>query len=118
MSAHDDNMFIFIQSLTILVRDWMHPTEKPYGFHGGQALIEQNLNLENAVNLTEEIRELRQDIRHRLFRSVHAFLMPHPGPIVAQGQFSGNLSGLPIAWDSVHWHIPFIFLLAIYKWNG
>lgn len=77
------------QDLLFLVRDWnLDDTE---GYEGGESLLKKRLEITQKMN--DEKRELRQHIKS-CFKSIKAFLMPHPGDIVRKGEFQGETSKL------------------------
>lgn len=107
------------QYLLFLVRDWPYAFETNYGWHG-QDIIDELL--EQNEEQTDEMRELRQQIESS-YDEISAFLMPHPGFIVAQGKnFTGNLDEiLPQFLDSVKELVPQLFApqnLVVKKING
>lgn len=76
------------QKLLFIVRDWPYPYETNYGWHG-QKVIDDFLSTTN--DQTADMRMLRTRIRDS-FDEIQAFLMPHPGFIVSQGNnFTGDL---------------------------
>lgn len=76
------------QHLLFIVRDWPYAFETNYGWHG-QTVIDEIL-AENKEQ-TSEMRRMRKRIDSS-FNEIGAFLMPHPGKIVAQGKnFTGSL---------------------------
>lgn len=77
------------QDLLFLVRDWnLDDTE---GYEGGEHLLKKRLEITSKMN--DEKRELRQHIKS-CFKSIKAFLMPHPGDVVRKGEFQGETSKL------------------------
>lgn len=40
-------MFLFLQQLTFLVRDWQFEYETPYGFEGGEEILTKRLQVNN-----------------------------------------------------------------------
>lgn len=76
------------QKLLFIVRDWPFGYETNYGWHG-QKVIDEIL-----AGNSEQTPEMTQ-LRKRLdssFNDIGAFLMPHPGKAVAQGNtFTGDL---------------------------
>merc|ERR1712131_345685 len=73
------------QDLLFLVRDWnLDDTE---GYEGGESLLKKRLEITQKMN--DEKRELREHIKS-CFKSINAFLMPHPGPIVRKQEFKGE----------------------------
>lgn len=76
------------QKLLFIVRDWPFGFETSYGWHG-QTVIDQILAGNNEQ--TPEMKQMRKRIDSS-FENIGAFLMPHPGMIVAQGNtFTGDL---------------------------
>lgn len=76
------------QKLLFLVRDWPYETEVSYGWHG-QEIIDEMFKTND--ELTDGMRQTRTEIKSS-FEEIGAFLMPHPGMMVARGnQFTGNL---------------------------
>lgn len=74
------------EELVFIIRDWAHANENNYGESG---TFVQKLLKESESN---EMRELTDRIRSN-FDTVKAYLMPHPGLIVSQGNaFDGKLS--------------------------
>lgn len=69
------------QKMVFIVRDWPFATETDYGWHG-QKTVEEIL-AGGAHKTREQI--------YSSFEQVNAFLMPYPGPIIAQGE---NLTSL------------------------
>lgn len=81
------------QKLLFLVRDWPNPQEIPYGLKGGQFFVDNQILAENDEQ-TPDMRRLRTRIRSS-FEKIQAFLLPHPGLIVAQGgKFFGDLDDI------------------------
>lgn len=76
------------QSLLFIIRDWPFPYENAYGWQD-QKLIGDLMNGDEEQ--TAEVKELVNRIRSS-FKKIDAFLMPHPGMIVASKQnFTGDL---------------------------
>lgn len=76
------------QYLLFLIRDWQYASEISYGWSGKQFLSETFADNED---LTPEMQQIRKQIQSS-FEKIEAFLMPHPGFIVAKGKnFNGNL---------------------------
>lgn len=76
------------QKLVFIVRDWPFPFETDYGWNG-QSIIDDTLA--GNSDQTPEMLQLRARIQSS-FEQIKAFLMPHPGMIVAQGvDFTGDL---------------------------
>lgn len=76
------------QYLLYIVRDWPYVHEHDYGLYGHE-LIDDFFASNN--DQTSDIRELRKQI-NASFEEIGAFLMPHPGFIVAREQhFTGDL---------------------------
>lgn len=77
------------QYLLFLIRDWQYAYEIDYGWYGQEVIDELLVNIDDQ---TPEMRELRQRINSS-FEDIGAFLMPHPGMIVAQEEhFTGDLN--------------------------
>lgn len=76
------------QRLLFIVRDWQNQFEIDFGWNG-QQLIDEAL-AEQPTYQTIDMRQLRQRIRSS-FANISAFLLPHPGGIVATGRFTGDL---------------------------
>ncbi|XP_031629339.1 atlastin-like [Contarinia nasturtii] len=75
------------QKLLFIVRDWPYSHETNYG--NGQALIDEILTPTEDQAL--EMQELRKRIKSS-FQSTEAYLLPHPGRIVAEGdEFTGDV---------------------------
>lgn len=80
------------QKLLFIVRDWPYSDENEYGWNSDW--IEKILDGKDEH--TNEMQELRQRIQSS-FEKIDAFLMPHPGLIVAQGKnFTGNVQQISI----------------------
>lgn len=80
------------QNLLFLVRDWQWKDEKPYGFAGGNSLLQACLSATKKQKM--ELKRLREDIRP-CFTEMSCFLMPHPGKMVAsEPSFVGWLSDI------------------------
>lgn len=76
------------QKLLFIVRDWPYAFETAYGWDGYKVI--DDFLLEND-DQTPEMRALRARIKTS-FEKIQAFLMPHPGFTVAQGNnFTGSL---------------------------
>lgn len=78
------------QNLFFIIRDWPHRLETDYGWHGEEVSDEA---LSENTDQTEDMRELRKSIKSN-FENINAFLMPHPGKIVAEGRFQGNMDDI------------------------
>lgn len=78
------------QNLFFIIRDWPHHLEISYGWHGKE--ISDEALSENS-DQTEDMRALRQSIKSN-FQNISAFLMPHPGKMVAEGRFQGNMEDI------------------------
>ena len=75
------------QHLLFIVRDWQIPYEYSYGLN---QIIVDELMAKNAEE-APETHQLRDRIQES-FQEIGAFLMPHPGMIVARAKnFTGNL---------------------------
>lgn len=76
------------KKLLFIIRDWSYPYETNYGWHG-QKVIDDFLNTTN--DQTADMKILRTRIRDS-FDEIQAYLMPHPGFVVSQGNnFTGDL---------------------------
>lgn len=76
------------QTMLFIIRDWQNAAEIPYG-DGKQYLDEQ---LAEIADQTEDMHGLRRRIRSS-FEKISAYLMPYPGPSVANGvDINGDLS--------------------------
>lgn len=76
------------QNLLFLVRDWQFAFEIDYGQYGQEVI---NDLLASKDEQTPDMRELRNRI-NSTFEKIDAFLLPHPGLLVAQSRhFSGDL---------------------------
>lgn len=75
------------QKLLFIIRDWPYATETEYGWHGKEMIGDI---LAGDEEQTPEMRQLREKIDSS-FDEIDAFLMPHPGKTVANGQFSGPM---------------------------
>ncbi|CAB3241116.1 unnamed protein product [Arctia plantaginis] len=76
------------QTLLFLVRDWFSPYEHPYGYIGGEGLL--NKRFQPKLKQKKQVKEVREHI-HSCFEKLQCFLMPFPGPMVANAQFKGRL---------------------------
>lgn len=93
LAVHDTNEKPF-QNLIFIVRDWQYPYEIDYGWDGKKLI--DGLLTENDEQ-TDDMRKLRERIKLS-FNKISAFLMPHPGDIVAQTEhFAGNLNDMSTA---------------------
>lgn len=77
------------QNLWFLVRDWQDDENYPYGVNGGETYL--NECLEANQNQSSELRRVRNHINNS-FEEINCFLMPHPGMVVQNGRFTGNLN--------------------------
>lgn len=68
------------------MRDWPYP--KQYNYGNCQIFIDKKLRGNNQQ--TPEMRQLRERIRES-FNSIGAFLIPHPGFIVAEDTWNGDI---------------------------
>ncbi len=75
------------QDLMFIVRDWPNQHEVDYGW--GEQFLDEIL-AEHPTYQDDDMRQLRRQIRSS-FARISAFLMPYPGRIVANGQFTGNM---------------------------
>ncbi|XP_028029968.1 atlastin-like [Bombyx mandarina] len=91
--ACDDDDEAAFQVLMFLVRDWAYPYQHAFGAEGGEELLIKRLQITN--NQHAELRELRERIRS-CFKSVSCFLMPHPGFVVSEQNFNGQLADIRI----------------------
>lgn len=77
------------QKLIFVVRDWPNPEDNNYGWDEQNQLINEIMG--SNPSRTIKMRELRERIASS-FQEIGAFLMPHPGMIVARGRnFTGDL---------------------------
>ncbi|XP_075976660.1 atlastin-3-like [Anticarsia gemmatalis] len=76
------------QTLNFLIRDWMNAYEHPYGYDGGQALLQKRLAPRS--NEKRQLQQVREHI-HSCFEKLLCFLMPHPGLAVGDRNFRGRL---------------------------
>ncbi|XP_075976680.1 atlastin-3-like [Anticarsia gemmatalis] len=76
------------QTLNFLIRDWMSAYEHPYGYEGGQALLQKRLAPRS--NEKQQLQQVREHI-HSCFEKLVCFLMPHPGLAVGDRNFRGRL---------------------------
>lgn len=78
------------QELLFLVRDWNFPYEHEYGLGGGQALLDDRLNIYD--DQESEHKFLRNHVIS-CYNQIRCFLMPSPGSKVTTSQnFVGKLS--------------------------
>lgn len=85
--AYDHKIEKPFQKLLFIVRDWPYSHEANYG--DGQAMIDKTLTPNDEQTL--EMQELRKRIQSS-FQSIGAYLLPHPGRIVAEGNsFTGSV---------------------------
>ncbi|KAJ6217508.1 hypothetical protein RDWZM_008665 [Blomia tropicalis] len=76
------------QKLMFLIRDWSYPYEHPYGFKGGEQLLDKKLELKDMM--PEQLQRVRRKIKD-CFGEIGCFLMPHPGSRVATNpEFDGR----------------------------
>lgn len=76
------------QNLIFLLRDWQYAEETGLGWNGQQVVDEVLSENDDQV---EDMRRLRKRIKSS-FNEISAYLMPHPGFVVAQSKkFTGNL---------------------------
>jgi atlastin len=74
-----------------LIRDWSFPYESPYGYEGGQKLLEKRFEVKN--NQHNELKELRINLK-KCFNTLNCYLMPHPGlRVCTSPEFDGKLKG-------------------------
>lgn len=107
------------QKLVFIIRDWPYAFEANYGWDNQKVI---NDSLGETTDQTPEMHQLRTRIRAS-FAEIQAFLMPHPGFIVSQGNtFTGNLSDIsPEFLKYVKVLVPAIFSpenLIVKKING
>ncbi|XP_031631878.1 atlastin-like [Contarinia nasturtii] len=77
------------QKLIFIIRDWPYAFETNYGWDDHKVIVNETLNPDE--DQTQDMHQLRSRIRSS-FEEINAFLMPHPGLIVAQGSgFTGSL---------------------------
>lgn len=69
------------QNLMILIRDWNSPEEYKYGLRGGNAYLNNFLEIHD--HQTRELQSVRRYLRSS-FEKIECFLMPHPGRSVAR----------------------------------
>lgn len=108
------------QKLLFIIRDWPYAFENNYGMADGQKVI--NDFLAESTDQTLEMQHLRTRIRST-FAQIHAYLMPHPGFIVSQGNnFTGDLHQISTEFIKyVKDLVPAIFApdnLVVKKING
>ncbi|KAL7077122.1 hypothetical protein ACQ4LE_003599 [Meloidogyne hapla] len=74
------------QSLAFIVRDFKLEDELIYGVEGGARFLAKVLPeaiSEKRENLNPKINEIRKNIRQYFGQGINCYLMPHPGPKVA-----------------------------------
>lgn len=81
------------QKLLFIIRDWSFK-DFAHGYDGGKAHIKDILQQKDVQ--TEDMQNLREDI-NRSFREIEGFLMPKPGDIVENGDFTGKVSEISAA---------------------
>ncbi|XP_064109227.1 atlastin-like isoform X4 [Macrobrachium nipponense] len=80
------------QRLHFLVRDWGFPYEVPYGYLGGQQLLDEILMVKEKQHPAHQ--EVRRDLR-KCFRDINCYLMPHPGfKVIQKADFDGRLADI------------------------
>lgn len=85
------------QRLMFLVRDWGSPKQHYYGQEGGEAHLQDVLNVQEEGDVNQELVEVREDIQ-ACFDDLGCYLLPHPGYEVAEGMgdetgdFTGQIS--------------------------
>lgn len=104
--------------LLFIVRDWPYVEEAAYGWN--QEFIDNILHEKN--DLSTEMIQLRRQIKSN-YDSIHAFLLPYPGDMVAEsGSFTGNLNEIDADFkNSLKELAPKLFApnnLVIKKING
>lgn len=78
------------QKLIFLIRDWSFPYDCPYGFAGGQKLLDDRL--EEKEEQAPQLKTLRKNLKE-CFQEISCCLMPHPGTKVAiNPNFKGSVS--------------------------
>lgn len=76
------------QKLLFVVRDWPYAYETDYGWNGQKVIDE---SLAGNDDQTPEMHQLRKRIKSS-FEDISAFLLPHPGMAVAEGnEFTGSV---------------------------
>ncbi|XP_077494146.1 atlastin-1-like isoform X2 [Amblyomma americanum] len=80
------------QKLMFLVRDWYYTSDADHGAEGGRKIIEKRLQVSESQ--PEELQQLRRHLKS-CFSDIDCFLMPHPGPKVAESNdFDGRVSDI------------------------
>ncbi|KAK8787066.1 hypothetical protein V5799_023159 [Amblyomma americanum] len=80
------------QKLMFLVRDWYYTSDADHGAEGGRKIIETRLQVSESQ--PEELQQLRRHLKS-CFSDIDCFLMPHPGPKVAESNdFDGRVSDI------------------------
>lgn len=75
------------QTMLFIVRDWQNASEIPFG--DGKQYIDEQLAM--TEEQTEDMHSLRRRIKSS-FDTINAYLLPHPGPKVANGvDINGDL---------------------------
>lgn len=77
------------QDLVFVVRDWQYGDSEGFGLINGQRIINDTL-IQDKNSRTSEMRQLRERILLS-FQEIKASLLPHPGSIVRQNNFNGDL---------------------------
>lgn len=87
--ALEDSHETPFQKLTFLIRDWCFPYESPYGYEGGQKLLDRRFEVNEKQHA--ELKELRVNLK-RCFNTLNCYLMPHPGlKVCTSPEFDGKL---------------------------
>lgn len=101
------------QKLLFLVRDWQYKFQKPYGFEGGNNLLEQRLLV--SKNQKPELKRLREDIKP-CFVETCCFLMPNPGKRSGGPKFGSEaLGGKPRAALVALWMRPPTMVTSVFE---
>lgn len=80
------------QDLVFLVRDWSWPYDSPYGYAGGENLLNEYMQTDSTSE--SELFKIRNELKS-CFQKIKCFLMPHPGKIVStSSEFNGNLNDI------------------------
>ena len=75
------------QNILFLIRDWVHISDHPYGFSGGQDYIKELLEVKQ--NQNPALRMMRENIKSS-FDNINCFLMPHPGSQIITPRYNGS----------------------------
>jgi len=91
IALEDSNETPF-QKLTFLIRDWCFPYEFPYGYEGGQSLLDRRFEVKEKQH--HELKELRVNLK-KCFNTLNCYLMPHPGlKVCTSPEFDGKLKDI------------------------